>query len=167
MRTKEDAKAKADIEWIKQAIVAVRNIRAEMNIAPGKPLDVLLRDCSPTAQRRVDENRSFLSRLARLESLTILPAGEKGPVSVTKIVEGAELLIPMADLVNKEAELERLAKELTKLDVEIEKIQVKLANEGFVARAPEAVVAKERERIVELEQSKAKLIEQQGVIAAL
>ncbi|MDI9228869.1 valine--tRNA ligase, partial [Serratia bockelmannii] len=149
------------------AIVAVRNIRAEMNIAPGKPLDVLLRDCSPTAQRRVDENRSFLSRLARLESLTILPAGEKGPVSVTKIVEGAELLIPMADLVNKEAELERLAKELTKLDVEIEKIQVKLANEGFVARAPEAVVAKERERIVELEQSKAKLIEQQGVIAAL
>jgi valyl-tRNA synthetase len=164
---KEDAEAKADIEWIKQAIVAVRNIRAEMNIAPGKPLDVLLRDCSPTAQRRVDENRSFLSRLARLESLTILPAGEKGPVSVTKIVEGAELLIPMADLVNKEAELERLAKELTKLDVEIEKIQVKLANEGFVARAPEAVVAKERERIVELEQSKAKLIEQQGVIAAL
>jgi valyl-tRNA synthetase (EC 6.1.1.9) len=152
---------------MKQAIVAVRNIRAEMNISPGKPLDVLLRDCSPAAQRRVEENRNFLSRLARLASLEILPAGEKGPLSVTKIVEGAELLIPMADLVNKEAELERLAKELTKLDVEIEKIQVKLANEGFVARAPEAVVAKERDRIVELEQSKAKLIEQQGVIAAL
>jgi len=164
---KEDAEAKADIEWMKQAIVAVRNIRAEMNIAPSKPLDVLLRDCSPAAQRRVEENRNFLSRLARLESLTILPAGEKGPVSVTKIVDGAELLIPMADLVNKEAELERLAKELVKLDVEIEKIQTKLANEGFVSRAPEAVVAKERERVAELEQSKAKLIEQQGVIAAL
>ena len=62
---------------------------------------------------------------------------------------------------------EGFAKELTKLDVEIEKIQTKLANEGFVARAPEAVVAKERERAAELEQSKAKLIEQQGVIAAL
>jgi len=152
---------------MKQAIVAVRNIRAEMNIAPSKPLDVLLRDCSADAQRRVEENRNFLSRLARLASLTILPAGEKGPVSVTKIVEGAELLIPMADLVNKEAELERLAKELLKLDVEIEKIQTKLANEGFVSRAPEAVVAKERERVAEMEQSKAKLIEQQGVIAAL
>jgi valyl-tRNA synthetase len=164
---KEDAEAQADIEWMKQAIVAVRNIRAEMNIAPSKPLDVLLRDCSAAAQRRIEENRTFLSRLARLESLTILPAGEKGPVSVTKIVEGAELLIPMADLVNKEAELERLAKELVKLDVEIEKIQTKLANEGFVSRAPEAVVAKERERVAELEQSKAKLFEQQGVIAAL
>jgi len=163
----EDAAAQADIEWMKQAIVAVRNIRAEMNIAPSKPLDVLLRDCSADAQRRVEENRNFLSRLARLASLTILPAGDKGPVSVTKIVEGAELLIPMADLVNKEAELERLAKELLKLDVEIEKIQTKLANEGFVSRAPEAVVAKERERVAEMEQSKAKLIEQQGVIAAL
>ena len=164
---KVDAEAMADIEWMKQAIVAVRNIRAEMNIALSKPLDVLLRDCSPAALRRVEANRTFLSRLARLESLTILPAGEKGPVSVTKIVEGAELLIPMAGLVDKAAELDRLAKELGKLDVEIEKIQVKLANEGFVSRAPEAVVAKERERVAELEQSKAKLIEQQAVIAAL
>ena len=164
---KEDAEAKADIEWMKQAIIAVRNIRAEMNIAPSKLLDVLLRDCSPAAQRRVEANRNFLSRLARLESLTILPAGEKGPVSVTKIVEGAELLIPMADLVDKTAELERLAKELVKLDVEIEKIETKLANEGFVSRAPEAVVAKERERVADLQQSKAKLIEQQAVIAAL
>lgn len=86
---------------------------------------------------------------------------------MTKIVEGAELLIPMAGLVDKAAELDRLAKELGKLDVEIEKIQVKLANDGFVSRAPEAVVAKERERVAELEQSKAKLIEQQAVIAAL
>lgn len=164
---KEDAEAKADIEWMKQAIVAVRNIRAEMNIALSKPLDVLLRDCSPAALRRVEANRNFLSRLARLESLTILPAGEKGPVSVTKLVEGAELLIPMADLVDKTAELERLAKELVKLDVEIEKIETKLANEGFVSRAPEAVVAKERERVADLQQSKAKLIEQQAVIAAL
>ncbi len=164
---KVDEEAMADIEWMKQAIVAVRNIRAEMNIALSKPLDVLLRDCSPAALRRVEANRTFLSRLARLESLTILPAGEKGPVSVTKIVEGAELLIPMAGLVDKAAELDRLAKELGKLDVEIEKIQVKLANEGFVSRAPEAVVAKERERVAELEQSKAKLIEQQAVIAAL
>ncbi len=98
----------------------------------------------------------------------MLPADDKGPVSVTKIIDGAELLIPMAGLIDKDAELARLAKEVAKVDVEIGKIESKLANEGFVARAPEAVIAKERERLVaELEQSKAKLIEQQGVIAAL
>ena len=64
-------------------------------------------------------------------------------------------------------ENQRLAKELVKLDVEIEKIETKLANEGFVSRAPEAVVAKERERVADLQQSKAKLIEQQAVSAAL
>ncbi|MBN0466629.1 valine--tRNA ligase, partial [Pseudomonas aeruginosa] len=91
-----DDAALADTEWLKQAIVAVRNIRAEMNIAPGKPLELLLRGCSKEAERRVNDNRSFLLNLARLESITVLPADDKGPVSVTKIVDGAELLIPMA-----------------------------------------------------------------------
>jgi len=162
-----DNAALADTEWLKQAIVAVRNIRAEMNISPGKPLDVLLRGASADAQRRVEENRSFLQKLARLDSLTLLPADDKGPVSVTKIIDGAELLIPMAGLVDKAAELDRLAKEVSKLEVEIGKIEAKLANEGFVSRAPEAVVAKERERMAEFEQAKAKMIEQQAVIAAL
>ena len=152
---------------IKQAIIAVRNIRAEMNIALSKPLDLLLRGATEDVIRRVGENRNFLKRLARLESLTLLSADDKGPVSVTKLVEGAELLIPMAGLVNKEAELERLAKEQTKVDVEIEKINAKLSNEGFVARAPAAVVEKERERLADLQQAKTKLTEQQAVIAAL
>ncbi len=55
-----DEAALADTEWLKQAIVAVRNIRAEMNIAPGKPLELLLRGCSEEAVRRVNDNRSFL-----------------------------------------------------------------------------------------------------------
>lgn len=61
----EDEQALNDLEWIKQTIIAVRNIRAEMNIAPSKALDVLLRNCSADAQRRVQENQSFIARLAR------------------------------------------------------------------------------------------------------
>lgn len=162
-----DAAAMADTEWLKQAIVAVRNIRNEMNISPAKPLDVLLRGASADVVRRVNDNHNFLKTLARLTTLELLPAGEKGPVAVTKLVDGAELLIPMADLVDKAAELERLAKEVAKVEVEMEKITTKLGNEGFVARAPEAVVAKERERLADFEQAKSKLIEQQAVIAAL
>lgn len=162
-----DEAALADTEWLKQAIVAVRNIRAEMNIAPGKPLALLLRGASSDAVRRVNDNRSFLQTLARLESITVLPADDKGPVSVTKIIDGAELLIPMAGLIDKEAELARLAKEVAKVEAEIGRIEGKLANEGFVARAPEAVIAKEREKLEGYAEAKAKLIEQQAVISAL
>ncbi len=165
--SKVDDVALSDTEWLKQAIVAVRNIRAEMNIAPSRPLDVLLRASSAEVVRRVNDNHSFLKSLARLASISLLSADDKGPVSVTKIIDGAELLIPMADLVDKAAELERLAKEVTKLEVEIGKIESKLSNEGFVSRAPAAVVAKERERMAEFEQAKVKLIEQQAVINAL
>ncbi|HDL6509464.1 TPA: valine--tRNA ligase [Yersinia enterocolitica] len=162
-----DEKALSDLEWIKQTIIAVRNIRAEMNIAPGKPLEVMLRGASAEAQRRVLENQSFIQSLARLSSITLLPEGDKGPVSVTKLVEGAEVLIPMAGLIDKATELERLAKEVAKLEAEIERIEGKLSNEGFVARAPEAVVAKERERMAACAEAKQKLIEQQATIAAL
>ncbi|MDY4316822.1 valine--tRNA ligase [Pectobacterium actinidiae] len=163
----EDTLALNDLEWIKQAIIAVRNIRAEMNIAPGKPLEVLLRDVTAEAQRRVEDNRSFIQTLARLESITLLPAGDKGPVSVTKLIEGAELLIPMAGLIDKAAELDRLTKEVAKIEAEIGRIESKLSNEGFVARAPEAVVAKEREKLDGYAVAKAKLLEQHAVIAAL
>ncbi|AAM84330.1 valine--tRNA ligase [Yersinia pestis] len=162
-----DEQALSDLEWIKQTIIAVRNIRAEMNIAPGKPLEVMLRGANAQAQRRVLENQSFIQSLARLSSLTLLAEGDKGPVSVTKLVEGAEVLIPMAGLIDKATELDRLAKEVAKLDAEIERIEGKLGNEGFVARAPEAVVAKERERLAACAEAKQKLIEQQATIAAL
>ncbi|MEQ9921243.1 valine--tRNA ligase [Pectobacterium brasiliense] len=165
--TQEDMLALNDLEWIKQAIITVRNIRAEMNIAPGKPLEVLLRDVTAEAQRRVEENRSFIQTLARLESITLLPAGDKGPVSVTQLIDGAELLIPMAGLIDKEAELDRLKKEVAKIEAEIERIESKLSNEGFVARAPEVVVAKEREKLDGYAVAKAKLLEQHAVIAAL
>jgi len=163
----EDSQALHDLEWIKQTIIAVRNIRAEMNIAPSKPLEMLLRDSNAEAQRRVAENLSFIKTLARLDSIDVLPAGDKGPVSVAKLVDGAELLIPMAGLIDKASELDRLAKEVAKIDGEIARIESKLANEGFVARAPEAVVAKEREKLTHYADAKAKLLEQQATIAAL
>ncbi|MEC5342581.1 valine--tRNA ligase [Brenneria populi] len=163
----EDTQALNDLEWIKQAIIAVRNIRAEMNIAPGKPLELLLRDAAPEAARRAQENRGFIQTLARLDSITLLPAGDKGPVSVAKLVDGAELLIPMAGLIDKAAELDRLAKEVAKIETEIGRIESKLANEGFVARAPEAVVAKERAKLDGYAAAKAKLLEQRATIAAL
>ncbi|KLU14182.1 MULTISPECIES: valine--tRNA ligase [Xenorhabdus] len=166
-QAKADELALNDLEWIKEAIIAVRNIRAEMNIAPSKPLEVLLRDANDDAQRRVAENLNFLQAMGRLSSVTVLAAGEAAPVSVTKLINGAEVLIPMAGLINKDAELARLDKEIEKLDKEISSIESKLANEGFVSRAPEAVVAKERERLATNNAAKEKLLAQKETIAAL
>ena len=162
-----DAAAMEDLEWIKQLIIAVRNIRAEMNIAPSKPLEILLRNTNAQEQRRVEENRTFIQSLARLDNITLLADGDKGPVSVTKLVGQAELLIPMAGLIDKDAELARLAKEIEKVNGEVARIESKLGNEGFVARAPEAVIAKEREKLAGYAEAKRKLEEQQGVIASL
>ncbi|WP_323116713.1 class I tRNA ligase family protein, partial [Klebsiella variicola] len=83
-----DEQALRDLEWIKETIVAVRNIRAEMNIAPSKPLEVMLRGASADAQRRVAENSNFLKAMARLESVRVMDEGETAPVCVTKLVEG-------------------------------------------------------------------------------
>ncbi|MDE9538531.1 valine--tRNA ligase [Xenorhabdus bovienii] len=166
-QAKVDELALNDLEWIKEAIIAVRNIRAEMNIAPSKPLEVLLRDANADAQRRVAENLNFIQSMGRLTSVTVLAAGEEAPVSVTKLINGTEILIPMAGLIDKDVELVRLDKEIEKLDKEINAIEAKLANDGFVSRAPEAVVAKERERLAINHAAKEKLLAQKETIAAL
>ncbi|WCG90756.1 valine--tRNA ligase [Proteus terrae] len=162
-----DEQALNDLEWIKEVIVAVRNIRAEMNIAPGKPLEVILRGANDNAKRRVSDNIGFLKAMGRLADIRPLAEGEEAPLSVNKLVNGAELLIPMAGFIDKDAELARLDKELEKVEKDISTLDSKLSNDGFVSRAPEAVVAKERERLATCLNAKEKLIAQKVSIASL
>ena len=159
--------AVADINWIKDAVIAVRNIRAEMNIAPSKPLQLLIRQASPTVHRIVSDNITFIKTLAKLSEIVLLDEGENSPLSVTKLVDGAELLIPMAGLINKEDELARLEKEIARIDSEIARITNKLSNASFVDKAPAAVVAKEKEKQQGYIDDKAKLQEQYVAIKNL
>jgi len=161
-----DEAALADQEWIKQFIVGIRNIRAEMNVAPSVALDVLLKADTQDARRATD-NEAFLKSLAKLDSIRVLAEGEAAPVSVTKLIGATELLIPMAGLIDKDAELARLAKEVDRLTKECGRIEGKLGNEAFVAKAPEAVIAKEREKLADYRQQLTKLQEQQETIRAL
>ncbi|MCE8022003.1 valine--tRNA ligase [Halomonas sp. MCCC 1A11036] len=164
---KIDEQATLDIEWLKGVIVAVRNVRAEMNIAPGKPLDVLLTKGSAADRERLKANRLFLAKLAKLESTTWLDDPSEAPLSATQLVGDMEVLVPMADLIDKDAELARLAKEIDKQDKLIGGIEKKLSNESFVAKAPEAVVEKERGKLKEYQAARAVLLEQRDKIAAL
>ena len=157
----------ADIEWVKAFITSIRNLRAEYDIAPSKALDVMLKVADEKDAARIEANRTVLMSLAKLEGVKVLADGEETPACATALVGKSELMIPMAGLIDKDAELARLAGEVKKTEGEIKRIEGKLGNEGFVAKAPEAVVAKEREKLEGYKETLVKLAEQQATIAAL
>jgi valyl-tRNA synthetase len=131
-----------------------------MNIAPGKPLPVLLANGAEEDHARLGRNRAYLSTLGRLGSLTWLADHEIIPESATALVGEMKVLIPMAGLIDKAAELARLGREIDKLRNDLARAEAKLANANFVARAPEHVVAKERGRVGEIEAAVIKLEQQ-------
>ncbi|ASG08292.1 valine--tRNA ligase [Vibrio anguillarum] len=156
-----------DIEWVKAFITSIRNLRAEYDINPGKPLNVMLKAANKQEVARLEANKAVLLSLAKLEALRVLEEGEETPACATALVGQSELMIPMAGLIDKDAELERLAKEIAKTQGEIKRIEGKLNNQGFVAKAPEAVVAIERQKLNGYQDTLVKLEEQKATIAAL
>ena len=162
-----DPEAEAEIEWLKEVIVAVRNIRAESNIAPSKGLDLLFRNLSAENAKILEKQTALLKAMAKLDNVQVLAANETAPLAVAKLVGNAELLVPMAGFINKEAELARLTKEIEKYQNEVKRIENKLSNEAFVAKAPEAVIAKEREKQAEYQSGLEKIQEQYKAIEAL
>jgi len=162
-----DAAAEGDIEWVKQLMLGVRQIRGEMKISMAKRIDIIVANASAEDLRRLGDFEPLLSKLAKLESVRVLAAGEEAPMSATTLVGEMEVLVPMAGLIDKDAELARLDKEVARLEGEVKRVGGKLANEGFVAKAPAEVLEKERAKLAEAEQALAKMVEQRSKIAAL
>ncbi|WKC37867.1 valine--tRNA ligase [Ectopseudomonas chengduensis] len=162
-----DAAAEGDIEWVKQLMLGVRQIRGEMKISMAKRIDIIVANASTEDLRRLADFEPLLSKLAKLESVRVLAAGEEAPMSATTLVGEMEVLVPMAGLIDKDAELARLDKEIGRLQGEVQRVGGKLSNQGFVAKAPAEVLDKERAKLAEAEQALAKMVEQRGKIAAL
>ena len=162
-----DPSANDDIQWLKQVVVGVRNIRGEMNISPAKSVPLLIANGMEQDQSRLEQNKLVLSSLAKLESIVWLNQGDEKPMSSTSLVDQMELLIPMAGLIDVTAEQARLSKELDKLEKDIQRIDGKLSNASFVDKAPAAVVEKERAKKHEIEQAKNKLEQQLEQLKAL
>jgi valyl-tRNA synthetase len=162
-----DAAAEGDIEWVKQLMLGVRQIRGEMKISMAKRIDIIVANASTEDLRRLADFEPLLSKLAKLESVRVLAAGEEAPMSATTLVGEMEVLVPMAGLIDKDAELARLDKEIGRLQGEVQRVGGKLSNQGFVAKAPAEVLEKERAKLAEAEQALAKMVEQRGKIAAL
>ena len=155
-----DRAAVDDIEWVKQFILGIRQIRGEMDISPGKPLPVLLQHASAKDQRRVDAHLLLLQRVGRVESVTVLAADEQPPTTATALLGDMRLLVPMQGLIDVDAERARLDKQMTKVRAELGRAQGKLGNQKFVNNAPPAVVKQERQRVAEFEKTITQLTEQ-------
>lgn len=162
-----DAAAEGDIEWVKQLMLGVRQIRGEMKISMAKRIDIIVANASASDLRRLADFEPLLNKLAKLESVRVLAAGQEAPMSATTLVGEMEVLVPMAGLIDKDAELARLDKEIGRLEGEVQRVGGKLSNQGFVAKAPAEVLDKERAKLAEAEQALAKMVEQRGKIAAL
>ncbi|MCG5535444.1 valine--tRNA ligase [Ectothiorhodospira mobilis] len=146
----QEAEAEREIEWVKQFILGMRRIRAEMDIPPGRPVPVVLSQWSANDQARLEASQGFIDFLGKPESITWLEPGGEEPESALALVGEMRLLIPLAGLIDKDAEITRLEKEVAKVQKNLDQCRGRLDNPSFVERAPAQVVDKERARVAEL-----------------
>ena len=153
----DEAQINGDIEAqmtaIMETIKTVRNMRAEVGAAPSKKSELILFVGDDSLRSVFMDNQAYLEKLASSEPVTILPAGaEKPENAMAGVVSGVEIYLPLKGLIDVEKETARLKKEEEKLQKEIKRLTGKLSNEGFLAKAPEQVVAAEREKLAGYEE---------------
>jgi valyl-tRNA synthetase len=139
-----DPAAEAEIDWMVRLIEETRSTRSELNVPAGAKIQLLLIGADDAANARLERYQDLIDRMARLEYST---SADKAPAgSVTFVLDGATVALPLEGVVDLPAEAARLAKEIAKLESEVAKMNAKLNNEAFVAKAPEEVVDELRER---------------------
>lgn len=154
----ESEDASAEMDWVVRLITAVRAVRSEMNVEPKSQLTLLLNGASAETLARLETHQGLIHRMARIEVSGPLEGDvEKGSVQV--VLDEATLVLPMSGIIDVAAENARLEKEIGKLTPEIIKYEKKLSNQGFLAKAPPAVVAEQTERLEALKSERAKVEE--------
>ena len=142
----KDAKAEKDMDFIIEAIKGLRNVRAEMNVPPSRKAKVIAH-ATAEAKEAFISGVNYIEKLASASEVAFINDKNEVPENaVSLVVKGGELFMPLLDLVDKEKELERLNKEKKKLEGEVERIDKKLSNQGFVSKAPQAVIDGEKEK---------------------
>ncbi|MEY2333062.1 valine--tRNA ligase [Acidithiobacillus ferrianus] len=155
-----DAQADADTEWLIAVIRAIRSVRGEMDIAPGKALPLLLQGGDASDRRRAEQYASWIFALGRLARMDWLASGQEAPPAALQLVGDLRILVPLAGVIDITAERARLAREQQRLEQDRAKTTAKLVQESFRSRAPAAVVAREEERLRELDAAQLQLAAQ-------
>ncbi|WP_303660318.1 valine--tRNA ligase [Salipaludibacillus sp. LMS25] len=133
-----------DMQLLQDIIRSVRNTRSELNVPMSKQITLFIKADSEEILEQLERGKSYIERFCNPSELKLamdMTAPEK---SMSSILSGVELYMPLSDLLDLDAEITRLNNELKRLDNEVMRVQKKLANEGFISKAPEKVVAEER-----------------------
>ena len=148
--------ADAEINWVIKAITGIRSVRSEMNVPAGAKIPLIVSGSNELTQQRIVRHNDVLKRLARLDTITVQNDFPEG--SIQSIVEEAVFAIHLNEVIDVTAETGRLKKEITKVEKEISKISGKLNNQGFLEKAPDAVIQENKSRLQD-EQSKLEKLE--------
>ena len=130
-------------------IRAIRNLRSEVNVSPGKKADAVIITNSEKAYDILNNVQSYIKSLATVDTLTLGIQLERPEQAVTQVVQGVEIFLPLKGLIDMDKEIARLEKEIEKTESEIQRLDKKLNNQGFLAKAPQDVVEKERAKRAE------------------
>ncbi|OFI06115.1 valine--tRNA ligase [Clostridium acetireducens DSM 10703] len=143
----EDKKSEKEMKYVIEAIKAIRNVRTEMNVPYSRKAKVMIHVTEEDMKEGFVQGEEYFKKLASASEVVLVNSKDEVLDNTVSVVTlGAEIFMPLLDLVDVEKEIERLNKEKEKLEKEIERVEKKLSNKGFVDKAPEAVVNKEREK---------------------
>ena len=146
-----DEAAEREMELVQDLVRAVRNLRAEVGLPPGKGVRVVLVPGEEEERRIVEENLIYLEHLAAAKETEVIPSTAERPrQALTAVVGSIEVYLPLAGIIDLSKEISRLEKEISGLSQEIERLSQKLSNPAFLAKAPAAVVEKEKQKQAEL-----------------
>jgi valyl-tRNA synthetase len=158
--------AEKEMTLLMEVIRSVRNIRAEVNVPLGKPIELLIKAKSAENLTYLKRGEEVIRRLTNPEKLEIGQELKTPEKAMSAVLSGAEIYLPLAGLIDIEQEISRLEKELKKLDAEVERVDKKLANKGFVDKAPAHVIeeekAKQKDYMEKREQVSARMAELNG-----
>ena len=152
-----DEKAEADMQLMIDVIRAIRNIYSEMNVPPSSKARIFIKVPGDATRSVLSEHAGYIYHLANASEVKIEYDIQKPASSATAVVSGVEIYVPLIGLIDVEVEKERLTRRLEKIMTELDRTDKRLANESFLAKAPENIIAKEKVKKAELDDIKANL----------
>jgi len=145
-RSEQNQQSELQMEILMNVITGIRNVRGEMNLAPSLALPVMVQSEDGLTREVIESHQDLVINLARLSALTVEKAGQRPKSSATAVVNNASVFVDLEGIIDFAKETRRLEKEINKLTVELTKVGKKLANEGFLNKAPADVIEKVREK---------------------